>query len=139
LFGVIVLDDAVGESSALPGGVVRILVPGILAIQEPVLVRLVEGGVELGPLGNSDGVFRATLAVPVLRQLSAVVLLPMARWTVIASVFRVVVPLGGTLEGVVLGLVPVMGSLGVFHVGVLVDDRHHVANVFGVALEHLPP
>jgi hypothetical protein len=32
-----------------------------------------------------------------------------------------------------------MGSLSVFHVGVFVDDRHHVANGFGVALEHLPP
>jgi len=46
----------------------------------------------------------------------------------LASVFRAVVPLRGMLGGVVLGLVPAMGSLGVFHVGVLVDDRHHVAD-----------
>jgi len=89
---------------------------------------LVEGGTELGPLGDSDGVLGATLAVPVLRRLSAVVLLPVARWAVIASVFRKVVPLRGMLGGVVLGLVPAMGSLRVFHVGVLVDDRHHVTN-----------
>jgi len=89
---------------------------------------LVEGGAELGPLDDSDGVLEATLAVPVLRRLGAVVLLPVVRWAVIASVFRAVVPLRGTLGGVVLGLVPAMGSLGVFHVGVLVDDRHHVAD-----------
>jgi len=89
---------------------------------------LVEGGAELGPLGDSDGVLGAMLAVPVLRRLGAVMLLPVARWAVIASVFWAVVPLRGTLGGVILGLVPAMGSLGVFHVGVLVDDRHHVAN-----------
>ena len=53
--------------------------------------------------------------------------------------FRAVVPLRGTLEGVILGLVPTVGPLGVFQVGVLVDDRHHVAKGLGVALEHLPP
>ena len=53
---------------------------------------------------------------------------------VVASAFRAVVPLGGTLGGVVLGLVPVMSSLGVFHVGVFIDNRHHVANGLGVAL-----
>ena len=68
-----------------------------------------------------------------------VVFLPVARWTVVASSFRAVVPLGGTLRGVVLGLVPAMSSLGVFHVRVLVDDRHHVDKALGVALEHLPP
>ena len=43
------------------------------------------------------------------------------------------------LGGVVLGLVPAVGLLSAFHVGVLADDRHHVANALGVALEHLPP
>jgi len=66
-------------------------------------------------------------------------LLPVARWSVIASAFRAVVPLGRTRGGVILGLVLEMGSLGVFHVGMLVVDHHHVANGFGVALEHLPP
>jgi len=119
--------------------VVRVLVPGALAIQEPIQVHMLEGGAELGPLGDGDSVLGATLAFPVLGRLSAVVLLPVERWTIIASVFRTVVPLGGTLGGVVLGLVPVMGSLGVFHFGVLVDDHHHVTNDFGVAFEHLPP
>ena len=58
---------------------------------------------------------------------------------VVASVFWAIVPLRGTFEGVVLGLVLAMGSLSIFHVGVLVDDRHHVAHGLGVALEHLPP
>ena len=68
-----------------------------------------------------------------------VVLLPMTRWTIVVSAFRAVIPLRGTLGGVVLGLVPAVASLGIFHVGVLVDDRHHVAHGLGVALEYLPP
>ena len=123
----------------LPSGVVRILMPRTLAIQEPIQVRLVEGGAELGPLGNGDGVLGATLAVPVLGRLSTVVLLAVSRWMVVASVFWAIVPLRGTFEGVVLGLVLAMGSLSIFHVGVLVDDRHHVAHSLGVALEHPPP
>ena len=137
--GVVSLDDAVGECSALPGGVVCILVPRTLAIQEPVQIRLVEGGAELGSFGDGDGVLGATFAVPVLGRLGAVVLLPVTRWTTITSMFQEVVPLRGTLGGVVLGLVPAMGSLSIFHVGVLVDDRHHVAHSLGVALEHPPP
>src|SRR6185312_14722374 len=135
--GVIVLDDAVGECSALPGGVVCVLVPRTLAIQEPVQVRLVEGGAELGPFGDGDGVLGATLAVPVLGRLGAVELLPVTRWVIVESVFRVIVPLRGTLGGVILGFVPVVGSLGIFHVSELVDDRHHVAHSLGDALEHL--
>ena len=137
--GVIVLDDAVGECSALPGGVVCVLVPRTLAIQEPVQVRLVEGGTELGPLGDGDSVLGATLAVPVLGRLGTIVLLPMTRWTIIASAFRAVVPLRGMLRGVVCGLMPAVSSLGIFHVGMLVDDQHHVTHGLGVALEHLPP
>ena len=37
-----------------------------LNIQESVQVRLVEGGAELRPFGDGDGVLGATLAVPVL-------------------------------------------------------------------------
>jgi len=66
------------------------------------------------------------------------VLLPMTRWAIVASAFRAIVPLRGMLGGVVLGLVLAVGPLGFFHVGVLVDDRHHVAHSLGVALEHLP-
>ena len=66
-------------------------------------------------------------------------LLPVTRWAIIPSVFRAIVPLKGTLGGVILGLMPVVGSLGIFHVGVLVDDHHHVTHGLGVALENLPP
>ena len=100
---------------------------------------MVEGGAELGPFGDGDGVLGATLAVPVLGRLSTVMFLPVARWAIVTSVFRVIVPLRGTLGGVVLDLVPAVSSLGIFHVGVLVDDQHHVAHGLGVALEHLPP
>jgi hypothetical protein len=47
--------------------------------------------------------------------------------------------LRAALGGVVLGLVPVVGLLSVFHVSVLVDDHHHVANGLRIAVEHLPP
>ena len=68
-----------------------------------------------------------------LGRLDTVVFLPVVRWSVIALVLR------GMLGGVVLGLVPAMGSLGIFHVGMLVDDHHPIAHGLGVALEHLPP
>ena len=137
--GVLLLGYTIGERTALPGCVVCVLVPGTLAIQELVQVRLVEGGVELGHLGDGDGVLRAALAVPTLGRLGAVMLLAVARWTIIALMFWAVVLLRGMLGGVILGLVPAVGLLGIFHVGVLVDDRHHVANGLAVALEHLPP
>jgi len=118
---------------------VCVLVPRTLAIQEPVQVRLVEGGAELGPFGDGDGVLGATLAVLVLGRLGTVMLLPVARWAIVASAFRAIVPLRGTLGGVVLGLVSAVSTLDIFHVGVLVDDQHHVAHGLGVALKHLPP
>ena len=64
--GVVVLDDTIGECSALPGSVVCVLVPRTLAIQESVQVHLVEGRAELGPLGDGNGVLGATLAISVL-------------------------------------------------------------------------
>ena len=64
-------------------------------------------------------------------------LLLVMRWAVVAVAFRAVVPLRGTLGVVVL--VPMAGLLGFLHVGVLVDDRHHVTHGLGVGLEHLPP
>ena len=63
--------------------------------------------------------------------------LPVTRWAIIASALRAIVPLRGELKVVIL--VPAVGLLGFLHVGVLVDDRHHVAHGLGVALEHLPP
>ena len=57
------LVDAVGESAALARGVVGVLVPQALAIEEPVEVLLVEGRPELGPVSDGDGVLRALLVV----------------------------------------------------------------------------
>jgi hypothetical protein len=65
------------------------------------------------------------------------VFLPVARWAVIAAAFRAVVLLRGTLGVVVL--VPAGSPLSFLHVGVLVDDRHHLAHCLGVGLEHLSP
>jgi len=62
-------------------------VPRTLAIQESIQVRLVEGGAELGSFGDGDGVLRATLAVPVLGGLGAVVFLDVARWAFVAAAF----------------------------------------------------
>ena len=118
---------------------VCVLVPRTLAIQESVQVRLVEGGAELGPFSDNDGVLRATLAVLVLGRLGTVVFLPVMRWAIFPSAFRAIVPPRGILRVVVLGLVPAVGPLGFFHVSVLVDDCHHVAHGLGVAFEHLPP
>ena len=123
----------------LLGGVVCVLVPREFAIQEPVQVHLVEGGAELRSFSNCDGVLGAMLAVPALGRLGAVVLLNMTRCTIFTTMFRAVVPSRGMLGGSVLGLVSAVGPLSVFYVRVLVDDRHHVANGLGVALEHLPP
>ena len=100
---------------------------------------MVEGGAELGPLSDGDRVLGAMLEVPILGRLGTVVLLPMVRLAIIPSTFWAIVPLRGMLEGVVLGLVPAMSLLDIFHVGVFIDDRHHVTNGLGVALKHLPP
>jgi hypothetical protein len=43
--------------------VVGILVPGTLGIKEPVELLLVEGCALLGPIGDSDGVVGAALAL----------------------------------------------------------------------------
>jgi len=85
--GVVVLDNAIGECSALPGSVVCVLVPRTLAIQESIRVCFVEGGAELGSFGDGDGVLGATLAVLVLGGLGAVIFFPVARWAVVAAVF----------------------------------------------------
>ena len=44
------------------------------------------------------------------------------------------------IEGVTAVLVVVVVcTLGVLHVGVLVDDGHHVGDSLGIAFKHLPP
>ena len=108
---------------------VCVLVPRTLAIQELIQVRLVEGRAELGSFGDGDVLLGATLAVPVLGGLGAVVFLQVARWAVVAAAFRVVFPLRGMLGVVVL--VPAASPLSLLHVSVLVDDHHHVAMVLG--------
>ena len=44
-------------------GVVGVFVPGALGVEEPVKLLLFKGGALLRPVGNSDGVVEATLAV----------------------------------------------------------------------------
>jgi len=48
-------------------------------------------------------------------------------------------PLGRTVCRIAAIFVATMGALGILHVGVLVDDGHHVRDGLGIALEHLPP
>ena len=48
-------------------------------------------------------------------------------------------PFGEDDRGVAAVLVTVVCTLGVLHVGVLVDDGHHVGDGIGVAFKHLPP
>ena len=59
----ILWSDAVGEGATFSCGVVGVFVLGALGVEEPVKLLLVEGGALLRPVGNSDGVVGATLAV----------------------------------------------------------------------------
>ena len=60
-------------------------------------------------------------------------------WTIAGWTRRVIVPLARTINRIAVILVATVCMLGVLHVGVLVDDGHHVGDGLGVALEHLPP
>ena len=55
--------DAVGEGATFSRRVVRIFVLGALGVEEPVELLLVEGGTLLRPVGNSDGIVGAALAI----------------------------------------------------------------------------
>ena len=55
--------DDVGEGTTFSRGVVGIFVLGALGVDEPVELLLVEGGTLLRPVGNSDGIVGAALAV----------------------------------------------------------------------------
>jgi hypothetical protein len=57
---------AVAECMALASNVVGILVPGALAINEPIQVLLVQGGALSGSIYHVDGVLKAALAILVL-------------------------------------------------------------------------
>ena len=131
--------DAVGEGTALARRAVGVLMPGALGIKEPVEFLLVEGGALLGPIGDGYGVVRAALALTSLGGLGAVTVLAVP-WRMITSwTSRVVVPLARTIKGVAAVLVVAVCMLGVLHVGVLVDNGHHVGDGLGIAFKHLPP
>ena len=131
--------NAVGEGAALARRMVGILVLGALGVKEPVELLLVEGGALMGPIGDSDGVVEAALALAGLGRLGAVAVLAMSWRTIAAWMRRVVVPLARTIDGVAAVLVATVCVLGVLHVGVFVDDGHHVEDGLGVVLERLPP
>ena len=59
-------------------------------------------------------------------------LLPVARWAIVMLAFQAIVPLRGTLRVVILVLAA--GPLGFFHVGMLVNNHHHVAHGLGIGL-----
>ena len=118
---------------------VGILVLGALGVKEPVELLLVEGGALLGPIGDGDGVVGAALALASPGRLGAVVVLASSLRTITARTCRVVVPLARTVNGIATILVAMVCTLGVLHVGLLVDDGHHVGDSLRVALEHLPP
>ena len=48
-------------------------------------------------------------------------------------------PFGRMIGGLATVLVAAMCALGVLHVGVLVDDGHHVRDGLWVGLKHLSP
>ena len=118
---------------------ISVLVPGTLGVKEPVEFLLVEGGALLGPIGDSDGVVGAALALASLRRLGTVTVLVVPWWTIATRTCWVVVPLARTVNGIATILVATVCTLGVLHVGLLVDDGHHVGDSLRVALEHLPP
>jgi hypothetical protein len=119
--------------------VVGVLVPGALGVEEPVELLLVKGGALLGPIGDGDGVVGSALALAGLGRLSAVSVLAVSWRTIATWAHRVVVPLARTIDGVATVLVAMVCTLSVLHVGVLVDDGHHVGDGLRVSFEHLPP
>jgi hypothetical protein len=101
---------------------------------------LVEGGELLGSIGNNDGVLGVTLVILVVGRLGAVVAL-------VGVVPRgsSIIALTSTIIGVrlraLIGVAPVfvvpMSFLGILHIGVLVDDHHHLGYCLQVAFKHL--
>jgi hypothetical protein len=80
----VVLDDTVGERTALAARVVRIIVPLTLFVQQPAQVLLVQGGTVMGSFDYGDNVPGIPLAVPALGGLGAVVVLAVA-WFVASA------------------------------------------------------
>jgi len=119
--------------------VVGVLVPGALGVKEHLELLLVKGHALLGPIGDGDVIVGAVLVLAGLGRLGAVAVLAMSWRTIAAWMRRVVVPLARTIDGVAMVLVATVCTLGVLHVGILIDDSHHVGDGLGVALEHLRP
>ena len=135
----LLLGDTIGEGATLACHVVGILVLGALGVKEPVKLLQVEGGALMGPIGDSDGVVGAPLALASLGRLSAVTVLAVPWRTITSWTSRVVVLLARTIKGVAAVLVAAVCTLGILHVGVFVDDGHYAGDGLGVVLEHLPP
>jgi hypothetical protein len=114
-------------------------VPRALGIKEPVELLLVEGGALLRPVSNGDDVVGAALAFASLGRLGTVAVLVVPGWRIAAWTRRVVAPLAGTIGGIAAILVVIVDTFGVLHVGMLVDDGHHIGDGLGVAFKHLPP
>ena len=131
--------DAVGEGAALARRVVGVLVPGALGVKEPVELLLIEGGALLGLIDDGDGVVWAALALASLGRLGTVAVLAVSWSTIDTWTSRVVIPLARMIKGVTAVLVTAVCTLGVLHIGVLVDDDHHVGDGLGIAFKHLPP
>ena len=112
--------------------------PGALGVKEPVKLLLVKGGTLLGPIGDGDGVIGAALVLASLGQLSAVAVLAVP-WRMIIAWTRRVIPLARTVDGVMAVLAVTVCALSILHVGMFVDDGHHVGDGLGIVLEHLPP
>jgi len=119
--------------------VVGVLVPGTFGIKEPVELLLVEGGSLLGLVSDGYGVVGAVLALAILGRLGAVAVLVVLGWTIAAWTRRVIIPLARMINGIATILVATVCTLSVLHVGMLVDDGHHVGESLGVSLGHLPP
>jgi hypothetical protein len=107
-----------------------------LAIEEPIQVLLVEGSVLSGSICYGDSVLRAAFAILVLGQLEPVVVLVGVVPSAVGALTIIVMWLG-TVVGVAVVLVVAVGFLGVLHVGMLVDHRHHLGDHLRVALEDL--
>jgi hypothetical protein len=61
------------------------------------------------------------------------------RSTIVTLAGMTVQALLGMVISVAAVLVVMMGLLGVLHVGMLVDDNHHLRDYLRVALKHLGP
>jgi hypothetical protein len=111
----------------LVGGVVGVLVPWALAVQVLIQILLVKRGALSGLIRHGDSVFGVVFAVLVLQRLRTVVVLVGAvsrraaimAWAVVLPPLRMVV-------SVTPVLVVAVGFFSILHVGVLVDNRHHL-------------